>query len=278
MKKNGTTRFYLSTASFFFWNKVYDPIYSIDLISSLGLHGVCGLDIYIDPNRTEDFQSRLTNSHRDFLRTFVGNCIHTDFWGQKWLEAPDVHEMRNIFSSIAETAEAVGTKDVVIHGDFLNKEAKQRLYLLRDALPDFRISLELMGKDKVFFTHPEHLLYLLELDPSLYFTPDLAHMQDWENEYDWQKIFLDPLIRRRIFLVHVSHHMRNLMGNWYQENGHQECESAIHGLMQCNPENCNSALKTIISNFVIVLEGILPKTDNVQEILNREMQVWSSDF
>ena len=267
-------QFYLSTASFYFWNKGYDPLDSIDLIHSFGLKGLSGLDIYVDPDKSKEFSQGLTKKHREFLANYTENCIHTDFSGAEWGKNVDSHEMFEKFHSIAQAAHAIGTKNVVVHGDLFLYDPQQRLDLLQEAMVDCLISLEVMGKDKAFATHPDHLVSLLELAPDLYITPDLAHMRDWKDEYSWMELFLNPVLKDRIRFVHVSHHTSQLSENWYMANGHAECKDAVHSLVQCDASIFNQELRKILHEHKVVLEGILPVSDCVQCYLDKEMNLF----
>lgn len=261
----------LSTASFYFWLPHYDPLLSLELIGGLGPIGVDGFDIYLDPRDGGRLIGELTDEHLGLLSKYSHHCLHTDLFGGNWCETATDKEVETALREIDGFRKLLGVSDVVIHGDYLYKDSERRLGLIRSALPEAKVHLELMGKDKVFATHADQFRRLLEQEPAFYITPDLAHMQDWRNEYTWREVFEDPLLSKHIQLVHASHHTQCLRENWYLKNGHAECSGAVHSLMQCDSGYYDGEiLASLLRGKKVVLEGIIPLQVDLSELLSRE--------
>ncbi len=261
----------LSTASFYFWLPHYDPLLSLDLIRGLGSVDVGGFDIYVDPRGGRVLADGIKDEHLEFLGAYPQHCLHTDLFSGNWCETATDGEVVSALRDLDIARKKLGCSDIVVHGDYLYKDAKQRLGLLREALPEARIHLELMGKDKVFATHPDHFRQLLTQEQGFYLAPDLAHMQDWRDEYGLQEIFADSILSAYIQIVHVSHHTHCLANNWYTAQGHAESADAVHSLLQCDPEYYeDNLLAGLLRGKKAVLEGIIPLGVDLPVILRRE--------
>ena len=261
-----------STAAFYFWMPAYDPLKCLDIIRDLNLPQIDGCDIYIDPNQCCQFLNGLTGSKQRFLQSFSCNTLHSDLLSYSFDKPFDEKKLIEVLTTIGKIKALIGTSDLVLHGDFFEKNAERNLSLIRDCLPDVRLHLEMMGSDKKFATHPVHMYKLLTIDSNIRITPDIAHLQDWEAEFGCEKIFYDDALAHRIEIVHVSHHTSHLEKNWYAENGYIGSSAAVHSLLQCAPEiffkgKCISALR----GKVMVLEGIIPPCDCAEEIIRNEI-------
>ena len=266
--------FLISTASFYFWESHYDPVTCLDLIGKLDLQHVDGCDIYIDPNRCRHFVTNISTENKALLAGFVFNTLHTDLLSFEWKTPFDDNELKAVLVELESVRAAIDTDSVVIHGDFFYQDAKKRLALIREYLPNAEMHLEMMGSDKQFATNPAHMLNLLSVDSEIFITPDIAHMQDWKTQFSWKDIFEDPVLKERIKIVHASHHTQHLKNNWYIDNGYEECDEAVHSLLQCDPEAFNEQDDHAYFNGkVVVLEGILPVSININELIKTEIRL-----
>jgi len=261
----------ISTASLYFWMKKYNPVKAIEIMQQQCDLFVDGIDIYVDLDDILTGNFTLHNHLKEFLFTHSDNCLHTDLFARNWCLYASEVEIQNFFDSVFLILQELNIKNLVIHGDFLYKNSSSRLKKMRCALNDIKVHLELMDENKSYFTHPDHMKYILDIDSDVFFVPDLAHMQDWEREYNWKSIFEEKLIEQRIEYVHVSHHMKHLNVNWYLDNGFNECASSVHGALQVRKENFDTGLRHALQNKKIVLEGVIPVgVGSLQQFLSEQ--------
>jgi hypothetical protein len=258
----------ISSSTFWFWEQPYDAQKTINFIREMNLP-FNGIDIWIFATKGAKMPvfDKLTI---DYLQNLEIISAHTDFYDIDWQKNIDLKDFSQRLNNIFHFCKEVGIKDLIIHADFLVNHPRRILALLIEKLPNIRISFEFMDKNKLFGNHPDHFRRIFQLDDRFGLVVDLAHLQDFQNEFDWKSFFSDQFLRKHISFIHVSSHSSILKTNFYENYGFPNI-NAVHSLSHFDKSLFPSELMRNCRDFPMVIEGIVPPGEIGKELLVKEI-------
>lgn len=153
---------------------------------------------------------------------------------------------------IAET----GVRDVVVHSNHFARQ-QQDLDAFRAHMPGVRVLVENVGALSAFGHAPADVAAVLELDGSLGFVLDIAHVSEVDPSFrDVQTWLDDPILGQRLCMMHVSASGIALPGL------HSLCPPEIgqadHLPAFLNPSSPAPETRGRLSAHPLVTEGCLP--------------------
>ncbi|WP_420547776.1 sugar phosphate isomerase/epimerase family protein [Curvivirga sp.] len=263
----------ISSASFYFWMDGYSPHQGIELAAEYGNDLVDAIDVYVTPTKVQEFFDQATDTHLECLSGFKARILHTDFADLcDWASAPlSGAELSKVISEFNDLAKYINATEFVIHADFLVGDIKERLSILESCFTAAPINLEVVDHKSNFGTHPEHFEEILKTSDRVFLTPDIAHMQDFAQDYSWEAFFDNPKLLDKIRVIHLSHHTRNMIENWYVKKGFVDVAEANHTLCIADVEAFPREMLSRFSDKLIVLEGIIPTGDEGLRMLDDEI-------
>jgi len=265
---NDLTKIMISTSTFWFWEQPYDANKSINFIRDLNLP-FDGIDIWVFATKDSKIPVFDTSAIK-YLKSKELISVHTDFYDINWQHRIDFIEISQRLKNIFKFCKDIGAKDLVLHADFLVTHSLQILPLLKHELPDIRISFEFMDKDKFYGNHPDHFKRIFQLDDTFGLVVDLAHLQDFQDIFDWKSLFLEPFLYKHITFVHISSHSYILHKNYYEHHGVKNI-NAVHSLSHFDQSLFSSDLMRNCRKFPLVIEGIVPPGNIGKKLLIKEI-------
>lgn len=261
-----TLRLLASASAFYFWVQPYDLAAYVALLRGLDLP-FAGIDLYLDANPAAALPA-FDDASRRYLAELELRAVHIDLFRFDWRTAVDEAQLSAALRYVGQFARDVEATHLVVHGEFLGRDAEERCARMRAALPEgVVLAAELVAEGGCYATHPDHLERALAADPELQLVPDTAHMQDFD--YPWQQVFLNPTLRARICMVHTSNHARHLGESLYGDT--REGREAVHALCIADEGRFPPDYLRELRRYPLVLEGIVPRGAEGVELLRREV-------
>jgi hypothetical protein len=259
----------LSTTSFWFWLNPFDPRKAVEFALK-SKADIDGLDIFVFT-----FHGGGVSCIGDDLcyqiENFDFNVIHTTFHDIDWAGKVDFKDFVKRIKALAKLLNQSGIENVSIHSDCFFCWPERVAGIIDEYLNGYKISLELMDKNKSFGNTVGDYKKIVELLPWAYLVPDLAHLSDYEGE-ERVAVFEDADLLDRISYVHMSCHSSQIKDQTHLKTvyslipEHLPCVIAEEGLAY--------DLLPHATQYPVALEGALPFGEFGWEILEREIFWW----
>jgi len=227
-----------------------------------------GVEIFLNPGKLSQ-GSQFTPEFICQFRSLPYRSVHIDHADSNFL---DDASSPKAFKNLSDTLRAINPQIIIIHASHLKHNRGYRRQLLLDTLGEWQVLVENNGFDNPWGGSTEGLHEVLNDFPEFNFCLDIAHVKDFRDR-TLENFISSPALLSRLRQIHYSYSTIQLDHDPYEKKGYPGYGPyhAMFSVMGMTPSD--RTLK-FISQYPIVLEGVLPAEDKNFELMKKEMQVF----
>jgi hypothetical protein len=159
---------------------------------------------------------------------------------------------------------------IILHAHHLRKERHKSGKLLQEVLSGITICVENNGFDNPWGACPESLLEIFHDLPEFKLCLDICHVKDYP-ERSLSDFTDNEELASRLTEIHFSYSTRQIGYDPYVPRGYSGY-GPYHALFSVLGKCPSKKTKEFISNYPVVLEGIVPREDKEMEFLRLETE------
>lgn len=232
-----------------------------------------GIEFFLMPSKItspDDFSKEFYRK----VSKLKNKSIHIGDEDESFLILPQTEKHLEVLHSCLLKMEA---DRIVVHANHFKNKVHYIRELLRSALPGVTICVENVDYHRDFGYSVNDLLSIFDVCPEFRFCLDTAHVWD-RTELSLLDFFKEEKLKNRIVEIHFSSSTRLINRNnisfrfkWYLEKYHPfHALFVLTDFTELDPE-----IKSLISSYPVIIEGILPVEDSNAHLLNEEKRVFS---
>ncbi|WP_319577729.1 hypothetical protein [uncultured Desulfobacter sp.] len=230
-----------------------------------------GIEIYLDPSQFNDFAPFDTDFYKRFAR-LPFRSVHI---GNSDIDFLDQETILDSLAALSKITQRLEAEKIIIHAHHLKDNRTVRYKTLTNFLSDHEITIENNGFDNKWGASPEAVAQILNECPNFKFCMDIAHINDFQH-IKLSAFTKIPIIMERLSEIHFSYSTRLLPKDPYIAKGYSGY-GPYHALFSVVEKNLSESTKTLIKQYPVVIEGILPKEDQAMDNLKKERQIITSE-
>jgi len=239
-----------------------DVMRKFDLISSK-YTTLSGLEIFLDPS-TISFEKQFSNSFYKKYSKLNYKSVHIGNSNEHFLDDSDIETKLVILSNIMDELQS---DILILHAHHLRNNRKNRKDKLLSAFQNKKICIENNGFDNLWGGSINGLLEIFADCPEFMFCLDIAHVKDFN--YNLDDFINESLLASKLIEVHYSYSTFYCKKDPYIERGF-EGYNPYHALFSVLGLSPSKRTRKFISDYPVIIEGIVPKEDINLDFLKAE--------
>lgn len=178
-------------------------------------------------------------------------------------------------SLLSEMLERLDIRALIIHAHHLKDHRLYIKNLFARLLPKTEILVENNGLDNTWGSSINGLMEIFHDCPEFKLCLDICHLKETGN-FSLTELISMPEIRDRIRQVHISFSPVKAGEDLYAKHGYPEY-NPNHALFSIIKEPLSEKTKKIISQYPIVIEGVMVREDKNFDFFKKEVEILTGE-